>query len=70
MQWLVIDVNHCTLKKRIMVVANFVFVYIEHERFQCFSKYVKHDECFEILQIWQNVFLHVYGLVRKNCLNV
>ncbi|PDY43947.1 transposase [Bacillus pseudomycoides] len=51
MQSLVIVVIYYTSKKRSLVVANFVFVYIEHERFQCLSRYVKHDEYFDILRI-------------------
>ncbi len=63
MRLLVIDVIHYTLKKRSLIVANFVFVYIEHEQFQYLSRYVKHGEYFEILRIWQNDVLHVYGPV-------
>jgi len=56
MQSLVIVVIHYTSKKRSLVVANFVFVYIEHERFQYLSRYVKHDEGFESCRFGKTPF--------------
>ncbi|OUB46343.1 transposase [Bacillus thuringiensis serovar argentinensis] len=69
MQSLVHVVIHCTSKKRSLVVANSVYVYIGHEWFRCLLKYVKHEEDFEIQRIWQNVSLHVYDPVLSDCSN-
>ncbi|AIW87874.1 hypothetical protein bwei_5331 [Bacillus mycoides] len=35
-----------------------IFFCIRHERFRFLSRYVKHEEDFEILRIWQSVALH------------
>ncbi|KQB18487.1 hypothetical protein AL712_28740, partial [Bacillus thuringiensis] len=59
---------HCT-SKRWSLFEYLAFVYIEPEWFQYLLSYVKHDEDFETLQIWQNVSLHAYNLVQLDCLN-
>lgn len=62
MQLLIIFVIPCMSKNR-RLVSNCGFFYIKREQFQGFSRFAKHDEDFEVLQIWQNVASHVYGFV-------
>ncbi|EJR45018.1 hypothetical protein IIM_05103 [Bacillus cereus VD107] len=53
MRLLVIAVIH-DLPKRRSLFEDFAFVCIGHERFRFLLLYVKHNEYFEILWIWQN----------------
>ena len=63
-QSLLIAVVLCTLKRR-SLIQDFVFVYIWPESFQSLLWFVKHDEDFGILRIWQNVSLHAYDPVQS-----
>ncbi|WP_353738899.1 transposase [Bacillus mycoides] len=53
MRLLVIAVIH-DIPKRRSLFEDFAFVCIVYERFRFLLSYVKHNEYFEILRIWQN----------------
>ncbi|MDO8161755.1 transposase [Bacillus toyonensis] len=54
--------NSLYVKKRSLIFAKFVFVYVWLEWFQLLSKCVRPDEDFEILRIRQDVVLYVYDI--------
>lgn len=69
MRLLINSVIHHTSKKR-NLGSDFVFVYTKHERLPFLLSFVKRDEDFEILRIWQNVALYVYGPIRLDYFDI